>query len=55
MYVLSFQIGRSRVVQLTLDSFPLPQIILYFLAGLQPSASQFFVFLLFTFITNLAM
>ncbi|GAA6060988.1 hypothetical protein JCM10212_000674 [Sporobolomyces blumeae] len=30
-------------------------IILYFLAGLQPSASQFFVFLLFTFITNMAM
>ncbi|GAA5913660.1 hypothetical protein JCM5296_007276 [Sporobolomyces johnsonii] len=30
-------------------------IILYFMAGLQYSASQFFVFLLFTFLTNMAM
>ncbi|GAA5915070.1 hypothetical protein JCM6882_006773, partial [Rhodosporidiobolus microsporus] len=30
-------------------------IVLYFMAGLQYSASQFFVFLLFTFVTNLAM
>ncbi|GAA5975740.1 hypothetical protein JCM11641_005856 [Rhodosporidiobolus odoratus] len=30
-------------------------IVLYFMAGLQYSASQFFVFLLFTFVVNLAM
>lgn len=30
-------------------------VILYFLAGLQYSASQFFVFLLFTYVTNMAM
>lgn len=30
-------------------------LILYFMSGLQYSASQFFVFLLFTYITNLAM
>ena len=31
------------------------QLILYFMAGLQVSAAQFFVFILFTFIANLAM
>ena len=31
------------------------QLILYFMAGLQPSATQFFVFLLITFSTNLGM
>ncbi|GAA5839263.1 hypothetical protein JCM11251_006022 [Rhodosporidiobolus azoricus] len=30
-------------------------IVLYFMSGLQYSASQFFVFLLFTFVTNIAM
>lgn len=30
-------------------------LILYFMSGLQPSASQFFIFVLFTYVTNLAM
>lgn len=30
-------------------------LVLYFMAGLQPSASQFFIFLLFTYAANLAM
>ncbi|GAA5967234.1 hypothetical protein JCM3765_001744 [Sporobolomyces pararoseus] len=60
----SFAMLRPSADMLALTIVDLPfkfattvvfDIILYFLAGLQPSASQFFVFLLFTFITNLAM
>ncbi|GAA6016702.1 hypothetical protein JCM11491_000212 [Sporobolomyces phaffii] len=60
----SFAMLRPSADMLALTLVDLPfkfittvvfDIILYFLAGLQPSASQFFVFLLFTFITNLSM